>query len=285
MNRLGESGWSDYAAVTTMIDVKQIPRVSSLEYDNKTNILQFQAPRYSLYLVAKIEVLRTASNSSSWTLVKTVSLKKKPSEVALPRNLRFSNLRVSLCVETDPALCGRHIELNSLESREAVPQLSTTLHTENWMVGVVVGVLFTLVVSLMLMVKCCWCSNTRRRDKIMAAAEREKQLMMSSRPDILHPIDEKMLELATGDLYPGHESSQNSSDSIWWIKQQQLQQQQGVQEYGCECQLNNGNMSSAQSLPHLSSPQVFRHVAPQYYSQVSLNQGSYYRMTKSRYTE
>ena len=35
------------------------------------------------------------------------------------------------------------------------------------------------------------------RDKMVAAAEREKQLMLA-RPDILHPIDEKMLELAGG---------------------------------------------------------------------------------------
>ena len=35
------------------------------------------------------------------------------------------------------------------------------------------------------------------RDKMVAAAEREKQLILA-RPDILHPIDEKMLELAGG---------------------------------------------------------------------------------------
>lgn len=111
----------------------------------------------------------------------------------------------------------------------------------------------------------------------MAAAEREKQLMMSARPDILHPIDEKMLELANGDtghclqhgsvMYPpggGHDSSHHSDDSVWWIKQQQA-----LHECGCECQYGPGAMTAAQSLPHLSSPQDFRHVAPQYYSQVS----------------
>ena len=119
----------------------------------------------------------------------------------------------------------------------------------------------------------------------MTAAEREKQIIMS-RPDILHPIDEKMVELAahhrqscahhssglytnnitTGD--PGDTSDKHSDDSVWWIKQQQQQQQH---ECGCDCQYGGGGgMRDAMSLPHLSSPQMFRHIAPQYYSQVSL---------------
>ena len=97
MNRLGESGWSEYAAVTTMIDVKQIPRVSSLRYENITRTLEFEAPSYSLYLVAKIEALWQASNSTSWNIVKTVSLKKKPNEIVLPRSSRkFNNIRYCL---------------------------------------------------------------------------------------------------------------------------------------------------------------------------------------------
>ena len=103
----------------------------------------------------------------------------------------------------------------------------------------------------------------------MTAAEREKQLMMT-RPDILHPIDEKMLELAQieaetrqcahhrSGLYSnnrtGEDSPQPSQDSLWWVKQQ------------CECQ---GGMRDAQSLPHLSSPRgAVRPLHPQYYSQV-----------------
>ena len=121
----------------------------------------------------------------------------------------------------------------------------------------------------------------------MTAAEREKQIIMS-RPDILHPIDEKMVELAahhrqscahhSSGLYtnnvtigdPGDTSDKHSDDSVWWIKQQQQQQQQ--HECGCDCQYGGGGggMRDAMSLPHLSSPQMFRHIAPQYYSQVSL---------------
>ena len=89
LNGLGESGWSEYTSLTTLIDTAQIPRVSSLHYDNSTNILSFHAPTYPLYLVAKIEVLV----NSSWTLVSTVPLKQKPYEFSLPRNILFSNLR------------------------------------------------------------------------------------------------------------------------------------------------------------------------------------------------
>ena len=82
-----------------------------------------------------------------------------------------------------------------------------------WVIGILVGVLVTLVASLAALVKCCWCSNSRylclviginytklssnfrRREKMAAAMEREKQILMS-RPDILHPIDQKMLELS-----------------------------------------------------------------------------------------
>ena len=116
----------------------------------------------------------------------------------------------------------------------------------------------------------------------MTAAEREKQLMMR-RPDILHPIDEKMLELAQMDaesrqvcahhrsgLYTNNKTGQEtqqsqqsqhspalSQDSVWW-------RGQGGPGEICECQ---GGVRDARSLPHLSSPQLFRHLHPQYYSQ------------------
>lgn len=76
--------------------------------------------------------------------------------------------RVSLCIETDPGLCGPATELTShhkLEAGEAVPgQLSEARgvawgHT--WVIGILVGVLVTLVASLAALVKCCWCSNSR----------------------------------------------------------------------------------------------------------------------------
>ena len=89
MNGLGESGWSEYTSMTTLIDTAQIPRVSSLQYDNSTNIVSFHAPTYPLYLVAKMEVMI----NNSWTLVKTIPLKQKPYEFSLPRNIQFSNLR------------------------------------------------------------------------------------------------------------------------------------------------------------------------------------------------
>ena len=39
-------------------------------------------------------------------------------------------------------------------------------------------------------------------------------------------------------------------------------------------------MRDAMSLPHLASPQVFRHIAPQYYSQVSKSSEISLRNTK-----
>ena len=138
-----------------------------------------------------------------------------------------------------------------------------------------------------------------------AAMEREKQILMT-RPDLLHPIDQKMLELSIdrGQVRSPHRSVQtrhmvmrdsdicrqcshhdsevytntgalagsdrHSDDSVWWIKQQQQQQQQQQEEDCCECGgVGGGGMRDAMSLPHLASPQVFRHIAPQYYSQVS----------------
>ena len=142
-----------------------------------------------------------------------------------------------------------------------------------------------------------------------AAMEREKQILMT-RPDLLHPIDQKMLELSIdrgqgrsphrsvvtsvmvlrdrNDIYRqcAHHDSEvytntgalagsdrHSDDSVWWIKQQQQQQQQQGEDC-CECGgVGGGGMRDAMSLPHLASPQVFRHIAPQYYSQVSGSSG------------
>ena len=68
----------------------------------------------------------------------------------------------------------------------------------------------------------------------------------------------------------GAGSDRHSDDSVWWIKQQQQQQP----EECCECGgVGGGGMRDAMSLPHLASPRVFRHIAPQYYSQVSNSSG------------
>ena len=93
MNALGESSWSSYSSMTTLIDTSRIPRVSSLSYHNKTHSISFQAAAYPLYLVAKLEVLFNSS-SSSWQLIKTVPVKTAPYEIRLPKNLEFHNLRL-----------------------------------------------------------------------------------------------------------------------------------------------------------------------------------------------
>ena len=96
MNQLGESGWSEYGSVTTLIDAERIPRVSGLTWDNVTTSLAFRVGRvYPLYLVAKVEARleRLGTTNNTWQLIKTVPLKKKPYAFLLPRNLRFNNLR------------------------------------------------------------------------------------------------------------------------------------------------------------------------------------------------
>ena len=93
MNRLGESSWSEYGSVTTLIDAERIPRVSGLSWDNETSSLGFMVTRvYPLYLVARVEA-RMERDNNTWQLIKTVPLKKKPYSFLLPRNLKFSNLR------------------------------------------------------------------------------------------------------------------------------------------------------------------------------------------------
>ena len=92
LNALGESSWSEYSSMTTLIDTSRIPRVSSLSYHNTSHSVTFQAATYPLYLVAKLEVLLNSS-SSSWQLIKTVPVKTAPYEIRLPKNLEFHNLR------------------------------------------------------------------------------------------------------------------------------------------------------------------------------------------------
>ena len=100
MNRLGESSWSEYGSVTTLIDAERIPRVSGLTWDNETSSLGFMVTRvYPLYLVARVEARmeRLGSSNNTWQLIKTAPLKKKPYSFLLPRNLKFSNLRSDYC--------------------------------------------------------------------------------------------------------------------------------------------------------------------------------------------
>ena len=100
MNRLGESSWSEYGSVTTLIDAERIPRVSGLTWDNETSSLGFMVTRvYPLYLVARVEARmeRLGTSNNTWQLIKTAPLKKKPYSFLLPRNLKFSNLRSDYC--------------------------------------------------------------------------------------------------------------------------------------------------------------------------------------------
>ena len=90
VNRLGESSWSDYATVTTLIDTDQIPRVTGLTYHNSTNTLTFSLQSYPLPLVARIE---TRAKAEAWKLVKTAPLRKEPYVFLLPRDLNNANIR------------------------------------------------------------------------------------------------------------------------------------------------------------------------------------------------
>ena len=263
VNSLGESTWSDYVSLTTLIDAAKIPSVNSLIYDNSTNTVSFKVSNYPLNLKARIEVMVF---NNSWQLIRTVSLKNKPYEFALPRELSFENFRAKLCLESDDTLCGGYGEGANIVDRMAVPQLSAD-DDQNWMVAVVIGALVTLLISLLVLVKCCW--RSKPSDDKLHKKEHE---MMLARPDILHPIDDKTINHGkqcshhNSGLYANNLSSQesrqdsdshnNSQDSLWWSKEEY-----NNQTGNCECSHRHdpppmnyaGVGKDAYSLPHLGS--------------------------------
>jgi len=269
VNALGESNWSDFVSLTTLIDAAKIPSVTSLIYDNSTNAVSFKVSNYPLNLKARIEVMVL---NNSWQLIRSVSLKNMPYEFALPRELSFETIRVKLCLESDDTLCGAYGEGASLVDRIAVPQLSAD-DDQDWMVAVVIGALVTLLISLLVLVKCCWQSKSSA-DKLY----KKDNEMMLARPDILHPIDDKTINhsrrcshhksglytnnFTSPESKQGTDSHDNSQDSLWWSKEEFNHQ---IVPSNCECNpnqyprhdmLNSAHcvgVKDAYSLPHLGS--------------------------------
>ena len=89
---LGESSWSDYASLTTLIDREQIPRVRGLTYHNNTNTLTWAVPAYPLPLLARVQ---TRAPSQVWRLVNTASQHqhKEPHLAILPGDLHIQDIR------------------------------------------------------------------------------------------------------------------------------------------------------------------------------------------------
>ena len=90
VNLLGESSWSDYASLTTLIDREEIPRVRGLTYHNKTNTLTWAVPAYPLPLLARVQ---TRAPSQVWRLVNTPSQHREPHLAILPGDLHIQDIR------------------------------------------------------------------------------------------------------------------------------------------------------------------------------------------------
>ena len=90
VNLLGESDWSEYASLTTLIDREQIPRVRGLSYENSTKTLTWSVPAYPLPLQAQVQ---TRDPAQVWRLLRTVRRHKEPHLVLLPRHLNVQDIR------------------------------------------------------------------------------------------------------------------------------------------------------------------------------------------------
>ena len=204
--------------------------------------------------------------NNSWQLIRTVPLKNKPYEFALPRDLSFESIRVKLCLESDDTLCGAYGEEANIVDRMAVPQLSAD-DDQNWMVAVVIGALVTLLISLLVLVKCCW----RSKPSVDKLHKKDNEMRLA-RPDILHPIDDKTINhgkqcshhksglytnnITNQESKHGSDSHNNSQDSLWWSKEEYSNQ-----TGSCECSHRHdpppmscaGVGKDAYSLPYLCS--------------------------------
>ena len=90
VNLLGESDWSEYASLTTLIDREQIPRVRGLSYENSTKTLTWSVPAYPLPLQAQVQ---TRDPAQVWRLLRTVRRHKEPHLVLLPSHLNVQDIR------------------------------------------------------------------------------------------------------------------------------------------------------------------------------------------------
>lgn len=90
VNLLGESDWSEYASLTTLIDREQIPTVRGLTYQNSSKTLSWSVPAYPLPLQAQVQ---SRDLSQVWRPLKTVRRQKEPHLVILPGDLNIQDIR------------------------------------------------------------------------------------------------------------------------------------------------------------------------------------------------
>ena len=112
INSYGESGWSDQVAVTTQIDVSQIPTAESIFFEKSTKSTSFKVSNYPLNLIAKLEVM---SMDGGWQHLRSVSLKTRPFKFTVNPSMDFENVRVRVCLESNDLLCGPYNEASVVD--------------------------------------------------------------------------------------------------------------------------------------------------------------------------
>ena len=247
-NSAGESEWSDSVAVTTLVDLTNIPRAESLIFEKSTNTAHVQAPATELLLVAELEAMsedgawrrvgdtRMETGSYSAMSVDLVRLTgpvtstynqlpitdqgltsdERREEEAAP----VPGLRVRLCLEEDMGACGPYLEAKMVEELEL---------GQSWLVALVVIVTLLGLVALLVAIKCvCQTRKKSQKNAAVLAGHRHannidsyKAQMFAIAADNQHPGPGPGYDLQSG-LEPGgqsgansHTDSANSQEPLW----------------------------------------------------------------------
>jgi echinoid protein len=111
VNIRGESGWSRDIQITTAVDVTMIPTPEHVYFETSSDTVSFNVVKYSLPLVAKIE-LQNADNT--WTFHEGLRMNDLPYG-QIPITGMVNGLRVKVCLQSDEELCGPYTEAELVE--------------------------------------------------------------------------------------------------------------------------------------------------------------------------
>jgi len=152
VNIRGESSWSRDIKITTAVDVSMIPKPEHVYYETSSDTVSFNVVKYSLPLVAKIEL---QNEDNSWSFHEGLRMNDLPygqRQIAGAMN----GMRIQVCLENDEALCGPYTEAKQVEIAPTGRYTSDSVpKTVLIAIGIIVAVVAIAATVLIVRFYCC----------------------------------------------------------------------------------------------------------------------------------
>ena len=160
VNIRGESSWSRDIKITTAVDVSMIPKPEHVYFETSSDQVSFNVVKYSLPLVAKIEL---QNSEEGWDFHEGLRMNDLPYG-QMPIVGMTNGVRVKVCLETDEELCGPYTEAEQVEVATHRYTAASVPKAVVIAIGIIVAVI--AIAAVILVIKCYCCLPAKSPKKL-----------------------------------------------------------------------------------------------------------------------